>query len=232
MNCHSKKILFLQSCHSVGYHKASAVLSCKAFSLIETMTALTILAMVSASVVVVINRCMESAADSVQYCRAFEVARENMESLLASDSVEEKVEYGSSDKYPEIQWQKTVETFYEPVTSRMWVQAICSAEYTDTEGEVQKVALTHWLTDVGKNQLLEILNERQKEKELLEEGKAGEQEQEQGDEQIEQDQTDKEKESSQKEEPEENLICGYTMEELNKMDFSQIWEILSNCDEF
>ena len=155
MKCRSKKILL------------SALHRCRAFTLIETLTALAVLAIVSSSALVVINRCMASAADSAQRYHAFEVARENMEKLLSSDSVEEMVEYGSSDKRPEVQWQTTVEAFYEPITERMWIQAICSAEYTDTDGESQTVELTHWLTDLTKNQLMQIIKEKQEEKEWL-----------------------------------------------------------------
>jgi len=132
-----------------------------AFSLVETVTALIILALISSSVFVVINRCMASAADSALRMQAFEVSHKNMETLLAKDSVTEMVEYGSSDKYPEIQWQTTVETFYEPITERMWIQAVCSAEYTDTAGELQSIELTHWLTDLTKEQLIKIIEQRQ-----------------------------------------------------------------------
>ena len=132
-----------------------------AFSLIETVTALIILAIISSSVFVVINRCMSSVADSALRMQAFEVSRKNMETLLVKDSVAEMVEYGSSDKYPEIQWQTTVETFYEPITERMWIQAVCSAEYTDTTGELQTVELTHWLTDLTKEQLIKIIEQLQ-----------------------------------------------------------------------
>ncbi|MHC4571352.1 MAG: type IV pilus modification PilV family protein [Planctomycetota bacterium] len=133
-----------------------------AFSLVETVTALIILALISSSVLVVINRCMASAADSALRMQALEVSRENVETLLSKGSVSEMVEYGSSDKYPEIQWQTTVETFYEPATSRIWIQAVCSAEYTDSAGELQTVELTHWLTDLTKEQLIQIIEERQK----------------------------------------------------------------------
>lgn len=134
----------------------------KAFTLIEVTAALIILAIISSSVLVVINRCVASAADSALRMQAFEVARENMEKLAASDSVEESVEYGENDKYPEIKWQTIVETFYEPITARMWVRAVCSAEYNDIKGETQTVELTHWLTDVTKEQLVAIM-ERQEE---------------------------------------------------------------------
>jgi len=135
--------------------------------LAEVMAALTILAIVSLSVLVVINRCMVSAADSQLRMHAFEIARDNMEKLLAANAVKKTVEYGSSDKYPEIQWQTVVDTFYEPVTSKMWVQAICSAEYTDTEGQTQTVELTHWLTGLTKTQVNQIVEAQEKEKERL-----------------------------------------------------------------
>jgi Tfp pilus assembly protein PilV len=133
----------------------------KGFSLVEAVTAVIILGLISSGVLVVINRCMTSATDSALRMQAFDVARENMEKLLAADSVQETVEYGSSDKYPGITWQTTVETFHEPVTSRMWVKAVCSAEYTDTKGETQTVELIHWLTDVTKQQLLEIMKAKE-----------------------------------------------------------------------
>jgi len=94
-----------------------------AFSLVEVVTALAILALISSSVLVVINRCVASTADLSLRMQAFEVARENMEKLLASTLVQEKIEYGESDKYPEITWHTVVETFYEPITARMWLSA-------------------------------------------------------------------------------------------------------------
>ncbi len=136
------------------------------FSLVEILTALAILALISSSVLVVINRCVASAADSSLRMQAFEVARENMEKLLASTLAQETVEYGESDKYTEITWQTVVETFYEPITARMWLRAVCSAQYTDAEGLEQTVELTHWLTGLTKEQLLEIETRDQEEGQL------------------------------------------------------------------
>jgi hypothetical protein len=133
----------------------------KGFSLVEAATAVIILGLISSGVLVVIDRCVASATDSALRMQAFDIARENMEKLLATEPVKETVEYGSSDKYPGIMWQTTVETFHEPVTSRMWVKAVCSAEYTDTKGEIQTVELIHWLTDVTKQQLLEIMKAKE-----------------------------------------------------------------------
>ncbi len=128
----------------------------KAFSLVEVLMAVAILALISSSVLVVIDRCVASAAQSALRMRAFEVARENMEQLLASATVKESVEYGVSEIYPDIGWQTVVETFYEPITARMWIRGVCSAQYNDPNGIEQTVELTHWLTDLTKEQLLQI----------------------------------------------------------------------------
>jgi len=138
-------------------------LSKPAFTLVEVMTALSILALISSSVLVVINRCVTSGADSALRMQAFEVARENMERLLSLPSVEENAEYGESEKYPEITWQTVVETFYEPINSRMWLRGVCSAEYIDSEGQLQTVELTHWLSDLTKDQLLDVMSREDQE---------------------------------------------------------------------
>jgi len=221
MKCRSEKILFRTT---IGLRHSR-----RAFSLIEAVTALIILALICSSVLVVIDRCMASAADSALRLKAFEVARENMETLLAKNSAEEMVEYGTSDKYPEIQWQSVVETFYEPITSRMWVQAVCSAEYTDIEGEVQSIELTHWLTDLTKKQILEIFEQKKREEQELAEWA-----QDQADEQEESDQADEQDQEEQTQDEQgrdEDKICGYTREELLEMDFEQVFQILLNCDE-
>jgi len=155
MNCRSKKNMLFATARGKG------------FSLVEVVAALSILAIISSSVLVVVNRSMESAANSALRVRAFEVARENMEALLYSDSVEEITEYGISDRYPQIEWQSTVETFYEPLTSRMWAQAVCSAQYEDTQGQQQTVELTHWLANLTKKQLLEIITQQKDDKDIL-----------------------------------------------------------------
>lgn len=133
----------------------------KAFGLVEVITALAILALISSSVLVVINRCLESVGDSVLRMQALEVARDNMEQLLSSVSVKETTEFGESNKYPDIKWQTAVESFYEPITSRMWIRGVCSAEYQDSKGEPQKIELTHWLTDLTKEQLLQMAKEEE-----------------------------------------------------------------------
>ena len=139
----------------------------RGFSLTEVMAALVILGFFSSSILVVMNRCMAWAATSAIRMQAFEVARENMEALLSLGSVEEMSEYGDSEKYPGIKWQTDVETFYEPVTSRMWVRGLCSAEYEDAEGQIQTIELEHWLTNVSKEQLLQLMEAEAAEKNKL-----------------------------------------------------------------
>jgi hypothetical protein len=150
MKCPSKKIMIFAP----------------AFSLVEVVAALIILALISSSVLVVINRCMASAADSQMRMQAFEVARDNMGTLLSKDSIEEMVEYGSSVKYPEIRWQNTVEVFNEPMMKQMefWVRAICSAEYTDSAGQTQTIELIHWLTTLTKEQVIQMLKEKEQQR--------------------------------------------------------------------
>ena len=137
-----------------------------AFSLVEVLTALSILALISSSVLVIISQSAASGADSALRMRAFEVARENMEKLLSLQSVEEMTEYGESDIYPEITWQTVVETFYEPITSRVWLRGVCSAQYIDSEGLEQTIELTHWLTDLSKNQMLDVMSRDDQEDQL------------------------------------------------------------------
>jgi prepilin-type N-terminal cleavage/methylation domain-containing protein len=129
----------------------------KGFTLVEVITATSILALITSSVWVVIDRCTNSIADSKFKMQAFEVARENMETILSKSSVSESIEYGTSDRYPAIEWETVIETFYEPINSQMWLRALCSAMYYDTNGEKQTVGLEHWLTGLSKEQLLQIL---------------------------------------------------------------------------
>jgi hypothetical protein len=138
-----------------------------AFSLAEAVAALMILAMICAGILVAVNNSLTAAADSILKMQAFEVARENLESMLGSASVKESIENGTSEKYPSIQWQNTVEIFYEPITKRLWVRAVCSAEYPDPKGQTAKIELTDWLTDLSKQQIIELLKEKEKEKQFL-----------------------------------------------------------------
>ncbi len=160
-DCHSRFQLLRNDNSSVFYRANSKLKT--AFSLVESVTALVILALVSSSVLVIIDRNVSAAADSAQRLAALEVARENMEMLLSQDSAKEISESGTAENNPGIQWSTVVESFYEPATDRMWIQATCSAGYTDAGGETQIVELTHWLTDLTKRQLKQIVEQKQRE---------------------------------------------------------------------
>ena len=136
----------------------------RGFSLIEVTTALLILAIIGTSVLVVVNRAIESVIDSQLKMEAFELARENMENILASSSVKESIEYGISEINPDIEWETAIENFYEPTTNRMWIRARCSVSYFDSKDAEQKVELEHWLTSLSKQQMLQILEQEQRRK--------------------------------------------------------------------
>jgi len=139
------------------------------FTLIEVIASLMVLTLITTTVLVVMNRYIETAIDLRLRMQAFELARENMEVLLGADSVQDTAEFGTSEINPDLQWETVVETFYEPITSRMWVQGVCSAGYTGSDGEIQTVELTCWLTDVTEGDLKKILEQEKREKEYLEE---------------------------------------------------------------
>lgn len=139
--------------------QAATVPRVGAFTLLEVVTSLVILAFASSSVLIVMNRCMATAANSAFQTEAFRIARENLEKLLASDTLSEQVEYGTSDRYPDIAWRTVVEAFSEPATRQMWLRAVCSAEYIDSLGETQTVELVHWITPLTDQQAEQLLGE-------------------------------------------------------------------------
>jgi type II secretory pathway pseudopilin PulG len=132
-----------------------------AFTIVEVVVALAILTLICSTVLVVIKRAMVTLGESRLRMEAFEVARENMENLLTASSVSEMDDYGTSDKNPNIEWETVVEPFSDPATSRTWIRAVCSATYSDANGQPQTVELTHWLTDVPEN----VAQQMQKDKE-------------------------------------------------------------------
>jgi prepilin-type N-terminal cleavage/methylation domain-containing protein len=137
----------------------------KAFTMIEVSVALIILGMITATVLVIINKAVDTVVFWQAKMQAFEIARENMEQLLSRPSVTDVLEYGTSQTNPDINWETTIESFYEPVTNRMWMRAVCAAEFTDTQGQPQKIELTQWLTGLNKKQVFQILDQRRREKE-------------------------------------------------------------------
>ncbi|MBN1457186.1 MAG: prepilin-type N-terminal cleavage/methylation domain-containing protein [Sedimentisphaerales bacterium] len=156
MTCHSDKI-------NINTKKNP-----KAFTLMEVVIAVTIIGVIVTSILTVMNQCISTAMDSRTHMQAFEIARNNMETLLAENKLTEKTEFGFSETNPDIQWETLIETFTEPVTSSMWLRAVCSATYTDQNGELQTVELKHWLSEVPPALQKKIKEQEKKEKELME----------------------------------------------------------------
>jgi prepilin-type N-terminal cleavage/methylation domain-containing protein len=134
------------------------------FTLLEVLTALAILALASSSVLMVIDRCVNSAGDSALRMEAFRLARENLEEVLVRDSVEESIEFGTSEKYSDLAWQTVLEAFPEPVTGEMWLRAVCSADYLDSKGETRTVELEHWIMALSDQQAGQIMDAEELEK--------------------------------------------------------------------
>ncbi|MCK5175339.1 MAG: type II secretion system protein, partial [Planctomycetes bacterium] len=140
----------------------------RAFTLAEVVMAIALVATITSSVLVVTARCIDAAIDSTLKAQAFELARENMETLLAASSVTEVAEFGTDEKNPDMQWETRVETFNEPATGKAWAQAVCSASYTDAHGLFQQIELVHWLTDVSEGQMKLIQDNKRREDDYLE----------------------------------------------------------------
>ena len=130
------------------------------FTLLEVVGAIALLAIVVSTVLVVTNNCMITAMDTKAKMDAFKIARENMELVLSKSVIEEFVEYGYDEINPDIEWETEVKSFTEPVSSNMWIQATCSASYTDSNSERQIVELTHWVTGLSDAEMKKIRDQR------------------------------------------------------------------------
>ena len=138
-----------------------------AFTMVEIVAALAVLGMMLTSVMVLVNRGAEFVMDLQTRQHAFELARSNMETLLSETRLSEMSDFGTSEIYPDVEWETIVEPFYEPVTNRMWIRAVCSAGYTDRKGEYQAVELEHWITNLNATQVKQILAQQEVEQEYL-----------------------------------------------------------------
>lgn len=137
------------------------------FTLVEVAAAMVLLSLILTSVTVMMNRYLTAVMDMRLREEAFELARSNMESLLSEARLSEISDFGTSEVNPSIEWGKIVEPFYEPVTNRMWIRAICTAEYMDSEGEYQEVELEHWITSLTAAQIKQILAQQEVEEDYL-----------------------------------------------------------------
>jgi type II secretory pathway pseudopilin PulG len=132
------------------------------FTIVEVVVSLMLLTLICSSVMLVMKRNMITLGESQLRMEAFEIARENMENLLASNSIGELDDYGTSDKNPNIEWETTVEPFYAGTANQTWIRAVCSATYPDANGQPQKIELTHWLTDVSAEVARQMMRDKQR----------------------------------------------------------------------
>jgi prepilin-type N-terminal cleavage/methylation domain-containing protein len=139
----------------------------RGFTLLEVVTALLILGTICATVLTVMNQAITTAIDLRKRTQAFEVARENMENLLCLVTVSDTSDFGTHPLYPDIEWETTIEPFTEPASNKMWIQAVCTASYPDSAGEIQEVTLTHWLTGLSDKQIRQILDQQKREGQYL-----------------------------------------------------------------
>jgi type II secretory pathway pseudopilin PulG len=140
-----------------------------AFTLVEALTALVIVGFVCGTVLIVINNCIDSVSDMESRLRAVDVARENLESLLAQNNLKEFSETGISELYPDIEWVRGVEVTEFQGTSDMWMKAFSSANFYNTDNELEEVEFENWLAPLTDQQEAQVLKDRQKEDEYLDE---------------------------------------------------------------
>ena len=153
-------------CH-FKYNLLRTPLAKSAFTMVEVVAALMLLTAILSSVLVLMNRYTASMIDLQLRAEAFELARGNMEQLLAETKLSDIVEFGDSETHPDIEWQTLVEPFYEPVTNRMWIRAVCSAGFTDSKGEFENIELEHWITNLTAAQVKQIVAQQQVEAEYM-----------------------------------------------------------------
>jgi hypothetical protein len=115
----------------------------------------------------ILDRLVGAMADMRLRAEAFETARQNMETLLSETSIANRSEYGTNEVVPEIQWQTVVEPFYEPISNKMWIRAVCSAGFNDSQGQYQSIDLEHWLTNLSASVVRQIIQQQQAEQDYL-----------------------------------------------------------------
>lgn len=138
-----------------------------AFTLVEVAVTIVVVGLIVGSAMSILDRIVGAMGDMRLRADAFELARQNMETLLSEATVQDKTEYGVSEIHPEIQWQTVIEPFYEPITNAMWVRAVCSAGFNDSKGQYQNIELEHWLTNLSAEVVRQIIQQQKAEEEYL-----------------------------------------------------------------
>lgn len=133
----------------------------------EVAAALVLLGLLVGSTLTLMNRIIEKVIDYRLRDQAFDLARSNMELLLSENTLSDMDEYGTDEFNPELDWETVVEPFFEPVTDRMWIRAVCTAGFTDSQGERQDIELEHWITNLTPEQIRQIMAQQKAEKEFM-----------------------------------------------------------------
>ena len=159
------------------YHFKNNLLSDKtpgrAFTLVEVVAAVALLAIMISSVLVLMNNFVDAVIDMRLRQQAFDLARTNMETLLSESRLSDMAESDISETNPDIRWETVVEPFYEPINYSMWVRAVCSAMFIDSKGQDQTIELEHWVTNLNAAQIKQILEQQRLEAEYLDLLQAG-----------------------------------------------------------
>ena len=77
--------------------------------MVEVVAAMVLLSIILSSVMVLMNRYVDSVIDMQLREQAFELARGNMELLLAETKLSDITEFGTSEINPDIEWETLVE---------------------------------------------------------------------------------------------------------------------------
>ncbi len=129
----------------------------RGFTVLESLMAVLVIGFVVSSVMVIMANSISSLADLKLRTEAFEIARDNLEQILASDNVTEVSDSGTSDINPEIEWETSIKADQASSTdATIWVKAKSSASYTDSKGELQTVEFEQWITSLNKTQAKQI----------------------------------------------------------------------------
>ncbi len=150
-----------------------------------------IVSFICGTVAIVIGESLDSIADQRSKQQAVRVAHQNMETILAQEEIEEFSETGMSELYPDIEWTKGVEVVEFSGTGKLWMKAVSSANFYDSDNEIEEITFENWLAPLTRKQERLVQEDREKEEEYLEELDQQEQE-----EQEKQDQEDEEDEDS------------------------------------
>lgn len=140
----------------------------KAYTLVEAMAALLVMGIVVSGVVVTITNCLDSMIDMRLENSAVDLARENMEYILAKNDAFEFYDSGVDEYNPDLDWETGFEVSTYPNTSDMWVRAFSNAGYYCTDGEYKTVEFESWIVRLTDEQQQQYQDQVEEEQQMLE----------------------------------------------------------------